>query len=236
MTDRSALPAAAVLVAALAFALSPFLLPGFGGFEAEDFPIPQVDPPIVPAGYAFSIWGVIYIWLIVHAGYGLLRRRDDAGWARTRLPLGLSLLVGIGWLPVAVTDPLAATVMIWLMLAGALVALLRVPTGDTWWLAVPVGLYAGWLTAASSVALALVGAGYGIGFGSDVWAWIGLGTAAALALTIQSRPATTPAYGVAAIWALIAVAVRNGAAPLSAAALVAALLIAVLLIRRLRTT
>ncbi|MEO0385914.1 MAG: hypothetical protein AAF281_00080 [Pseudomonadota bacterium] len=226
------LRAVLVLTAAAGFALSPLLLPGFGGFEAEDFPVPQIDPPVVPAGYAFAIWGLIYLWLIVHGAWGLLRHADDPGWDRTRLPLIVSLTVGIGWLPVAVADPLAATVMIWVMLAGALAGLLQAPPGAMWTLGVPLGLYAGWLTAASSVALALVGAGYGLGPGQDTWAWIGLAVAASLALAVQIRPATPPAYALAAAWALIAIAVRNGLAPLSAASVLLALLLLATAFRR----
>nr|WP_240769056.1 hypothetical protein [Paracoccus liaowanqingii] len=46
-----------VLLAALAFAASPLIFPGFAGYDAGRFPIPQVDPPVQPAGWAFSIWG-----------------------------------------------------------------------------------------------------------------------------------------------------------------------------------
>ena len=34
------------------------LVPGFGGFDANQFPVPQVNPSVQPAGYAFSIWGL----------------------------------------------------------------------------------------------------------------------------------------------------------------------------------
>ena len=54
----------------LFFAASPFLSEGFNGFAPDQFPVPQDDPPVQPAGYAFSIWGVIYLWLIVGTGFG----------------------------------------------------------------------------------------------------------------------------------------------------------------------
>jgi len=62
--------------AALAFAVAPFVSEGFNGFAPDQFPVPQDAPPIQPAGYAFSIWGVIYLWLIVATGFGLVRRAD----------------------------------------------------------------------------------------------------------------------------------------------------------------
>ena len=87
----SAWRAALVLALTLAFGASPLWVPDIGGFEPDRFPIPQDDPPVQPKGYAFAIWGIIYVWLIVGAGFGLLRRGTDAGWDRMRTPLALSL-------------------------------------------------------------------------------------------------------------------------------------------------
>ena len=47
------------------------------------------------------------------------------------------------------------------MLVPALLALFRAPKYDAIWALAPVGLYAGWLSAAGCVALGLVAAGYG---------------------------------------------------------------------------
>ena len=40
-----------VLLAAVGFAVSPLLFPGFAGYDPDRFPIPQPDPPIQPAGF-----------------------------------------------------------------------------------------------------------------------------------------------------------------------------------------
>jgi hypothetical protein len=47
------LKAVLTLLAAIAFLLSPLLSSGFNGFSPGQFPIPQIDPPVQPAGYAF---------------------------------------------------------------------------------------------------------------------------------------------------------------------------------------
>ncbi len=202
---------------ALAFAASPLLVPDFGGFDPDQFPVPQTDPPVQPAGYAFAIWGVIYLWLLLGLGYGLVRRRDDAEWHAMRAPLCLSLAVGAVWLAVAVQSPVWASILIWVMLLGALWALYRAPAGDGWAAALPVGLYAGWLSAASCVSLGLLAAGYG---------WMSEASAAVvfvllaigLAGGVQSTLRRAPTYGVAVIWALVAVVVQNlGSAPTIAA-------------------
>lgn len=209
-TDTMRMKAILVLAGAVAFASAPFWTSGFGGFDPNRYPIPQIDPPVQPAGYAFSIWGVIYLWLIAHAGYGLVKRSDDSGWDGTRWPLLVSLAVGTPWISVAQISPVWATAMIWVMLAGALLALLAVPPGrDRWWIAGPLGLFAGWLTAASFVSLGLLGAGYGVVLGEAGWAWVALAGALATALGILSRVPHAPEYGLGVAWALVAVAVSN---------------------------
>ena len=191
----------------LTFALSPLLTPDFGGFEPDQFPVPQQDPPVQPAGYAFSIWGLIYLWLIAGMGFGAWKRRDARDWHAMRLPLMLSLAVGSIWLPVAVTSPIWASVLIWAMLVTALIALFRAPRGDTWWALVPLGLYAGWLSAASCVALGLVSAGYGL-IAEKTAALAFIFAALVLASAVQNQLARAPSYGLAVIWALIAIVVR----------------------------
>jgi hypothetical protein len=200
------------LTAALAFAAGPFWFPGFRGFDPALYPIPQADPPVQPAGYAFAIWGVIYPWLIVHALYGLLRRDTDAGWDATRWPLMTSLVIGAAWLGVAIESPGWASVLILVMLAGALAALFAAARrgGDRWVLGVPLGLFAGWLTAAAWVSVGLSGAGYAIlGLGQGAWTVAALLGAMATAAAVQARLPGVPAYGLAVIWALVAVVVQN---------------------------
>lgn len=226
-----------VLVAALAFASAPLWTTGFGGFDPNRYPNPQIDPPVQPAGYAFSIWGPIYLWLVVHGVYGLLSRAEAADWAATRWPLMVSLGIGTSWISVAQVNPPMATLLIWVMLGGALMALLRTPARDRWLLAGPLGLYAGWLTAASFVSLALLGAGYGVGFGETGWAWAAILAAVATVLAVQARVPHAPEYGLAAAWAFVAVAVANWgeAWALVAAALLAAALVALYALSRVRT-
>lgn len=208
-TDSSSrMKAILVLIAALSFALSPFLVTGFNGFDASQFPVPQEDPPVQPAGYAFAIWSVIYLWLIAGAGFGLLRRAEVAGWDTMRWPLFASLTVGTAWLSVAQMSPIWATVLIWFMLITALIALLRCGRDDTWLLQAPIGLYAGWLTAASSVSIGLVLAGYGV-TSELVAALICLVLALVIGSTILTARRDALTYAVALIWALVGVVVAN---------------------------
>ena len=205
---RNILWAVGVLLAALAFGLSSFIVPDFGGFDADQFPIPQEDPPVQPAGYAFAIWAVIYLWLVASAVYGVIVRANAPDWAEMRPYLALSLIVGAGWLPVAKLSALAAAILIWVMLVPALMALFRAPLLDRWWARAPIGLYAGWLSAASFVAIGLCLAGWGL-MGEIQAAILCLFMATGLAAYVQVAIEGVPEYGFAVVWALVAVAVNN---------------------------
>ena len=217
--SRSATAIIAFLFAGL-FAASPAFVPDFGGFRPDQFPVPQIDPPVQPEGYAFAIWGVIYLWLLVGLGYGVWKRREDAGWHAMRLALIPSLAVGSVWLAVAVASPVWASVLIWVMLITALLALFRSPAEDRWFAALPVGLYAGWLSAASCVSLGLLAAGYGYTDGTTA-ALAAIFLALVIASAVQSQLKRAPSYGIAVIWALVAVVVHNMASNVTVAALAA---------------
>ncbi|MEM0976386.1 MAG: TspO/MBR family protein [Pseudomonadota bacterium] len=199
---------ALVLIAAIAFAATPFLAESFNGFDPNRYPIPQSDPPIQPIGWAFAIWGLIYLVLIIHAAFGVVRHAADAEWDRGRWPLILSLAVGAIWIPVANISPVWATVLIWVMLIAVLWSLYASKNAEPYWVASwPVALYAGWLSAASFVAIGLLLAGYGVM--SEVSAAIlclGLATGFAIVNQIKLRLWT---YGAAVCWAIMGIAVAN---------------------------
>lgn len=215
----TSLPAALGALAVAAFVASPLLAPEFRGYDADLFPVPQDRPPVQPAGYAFGIWGVIYLWLLAHAAFGLWARRGAAHWDTVRWPLILSLGPGAFWLAIAGVAPVAATVLIFWMLGTALIALWRCPAKgcDRWLLQAPVALYAGWLTAASCVSLGLVLGGFGL-TGSTGAAVVALAVAIATAGAMQLARPRAPEYGAAVIWALVGVVVANAGGPFAVAA------------------
>ena len=215
------------LILTLTFVLSPALTSPFSGFSPDQLPIPQIDPPIQPAGYAFAIWGLIYGWLVVSAGFGIWKRGSDPAWDRARLPLIVSLGVGTPWLAVANNSAIWATILIFIMAIGAILALLRAPKDDYWLFKVPVGIYAGWLTAASFVSLGSTAAGYGILTGQMGWAYLGILGALAVATPVLLRSAA-PSYGLTIVWALVGIIVANQADIWTVSALAAAGIVVVL--------
>lgn len=189
------------------FVISPYFT-SFSGFESNQLPIPQVDPPIQPAGYAFSIWGLIHLWLVVSAVYGIAKRGDDPAWNAARPHLMASLLIGTPWLYVATQSAILATVMIIAMAVTAIVAMIKAPAFDRRWFRVPVAIYAGWLTAASWVSIGSTMAGYGIAFDSLGWAYAGIAGALVVSLSVYSLR-RAPEYLFTIIWALIGIVVAN---------------------------
>ncbi len=207
----------------------------FTGFESNQLPIPQVDPPIQPAGYAFAIWGLIYGWLIVSAVYGLWKRPDNAAWNQMRAPLIISLALGTPWLWVAAQSAIAATALIFAMAVPAIIALLRAPEADQWLARTPVAIYAGWLTAASFVSLASTLAGYGIAFDATGWAYAGILLALGVTLGVQLKAPAARGYGLTVVWALVGIIVSNGLGGVTAMAVLGIVAILSILIIQFRS-
>lgn len=197
-----------VLIASIAFAIAPFLSPEFGGFDPERYPIPQRNSAVQPAGWAFGIWGFIYVGILLHAAFGAFRFRADAAWDRGRIALLISLAVGAIWLPVALLSPVWATVLIWVMLIAALASLYQSAGAAPSWVARwPVALYAGWLSAASFVSIGLLLAGYGV-MEEIPAAIVALVLATAFAAYNAFRLGSWP-YGAAVSWGFVGIAVAN---------------------------
>lgn len=200
------------LAAAVGFVGFSYAAPDFSGYDRAQLPFVSDRPPVQPAGFAFAIWGVIYLWLVVHGGYGLLARAEDAEWDRPRWPAIGAMALGAGWLFVAVANPVAATLMIFAMLALALWALARAPDGkphDFWLARAPLGLFAGWLTAASFVSVGLVASGYGLIGSERAAALIAIALAIGFAAWVLARLRPGGGYALAAGWGLFGIAIAN---------------------------
>ncbi|MDD7966185.1 hypothetical protein [Actinomycetospora lemnae] len=229
----------------------------FGGaFTTSDRP---GEPAIVPAGWAFSIWGLI---MLLSLGWAVWADRaapsdDPADDTVDRLVTPL-LLVFAGfsaWIASAEVEPVWATVVVFVvMLAGLLVAcrvaLARHDVVRTWsrtgrWLLwTLLGLYTGWSSVAIwlNLTTALVASGAPVTGAIGVAGQLGvLAAAVATAATLVQRARRVPGLalsGAAAVtWAFAGATVGAAAAgePLLALAagigtgLVAGLALALLL-------
>lgn len=208
-----------LLLATLAFGVAPFVTPPFTGYDPAMFPVYIVRPSIQPAGYAFAIWSVIYLWLIAHAVFGLWKRPASIEWDRVRLPLTVAVAVGAVWLWIAGQSAIWGTLTIWIMAGAAILAFLRAdPATDRWMLSGPMAIFSGWLSAASAVSTGVLVAGYGW-LGDTAAAAAMLALVLAIAVTVQMRRPAMPVYGLTVIWALTGVIVANAGGNLTVAIL-----------------
>lgn len=174
---------------------------------------------ITPAGYAFSIWSLIYLGLIAFVGFqwyeikkNVPEIRSDAGlwltWANVANALWLLV-----WLKEYTS--LSVFIMFFLLFALIKVALkLNMERWDAplriivfvWW---PITFYIGWIVLASvtNVAAYLVSIGWDSAPVTMTIVMIGVATAIYVFLTFTRNMRETCLVG---IWGLIAVAVKHG--------------------------
>lgn len=212
------------LVFAVGQAAAPAITPALGlppvGSVSDRYPT-----WVVPAGYAFSIWGLIFGLCIAYAVWQMLP-------AQRANPL----LRRVGWLTAAafaastawefvfpagmygLSVALIVTTLVSLALAVGRMFAWREPLSgpERWLVWMTCGVYLGWITVATvaNVAQALAAAGVvELGLDGAAWGVVMLIAAAAIAslVTLATRNA---AYALAVIWALVAVFVARRQPPM----------------------
>lgn len=201
---------------------------------------------IIPADYAFAIWGPIFLLSFIYAAYQALpSRREDPLLRRVGWPLAGAFILNGLW---EVSVPLRQPVLLQVIIAGifacaavAFVRLVRSERGalrgaDRWLVAPTVGLLFGWITAANVVSFndTLVKLGYlGTGVGSALagGALLILGGLVTSALVLIGRRGPVQGYAcyaAAVLWGLVGVVVNQYDASLitSSAAVLAAAIVA----------
>ena len=222
MTDlllRAAVLAAAILQIVFPIFVNPFR-DGQNSLRISD------PSQIEPAGYAFSIWGPIYLAALAYAVWQLAGAGRKMPLTLRIAPLAIVLYLGSSvWLAAAKFGPLWATMPILALMALSACTILIVATsaaersaGWWWFVVVPFGLYAGWTTAATFVNVATVAPGYGFDrFGLSIpgyaQAIVAATAVTALMLWLTRGNAI---YAATIAWALVAIIVAGrarGAAP-----------------------
>jgi hypothetical protein len=107
----------------LLLAIGQIVASAFGGFQGQGT---FSTPIITPAGYAFSIWGVITLGCLLYGVYQLLPgQRKEKLYDRLALPL-IFVFSGFSvWIYVAAREILWMTVVVFLVMLVALVAAYR---------------------------------------------------------------------------------------------------------------
>lgn len=196
----------------------------------------------VPAGYVFSIWGLIYLGLIAYAVFQALpsqrenpRLQSIAGWF-IRGSLANCTWIFLWHYQLFVwTLPVMFALLISLIVIYVRLRVGRSPisTGEKWSVRIPFSIYLGWITVATianvtSVLEHVKWGGWGIS--PQVWAVIMLGVAVVVAV-LMAFTRRDAAYLAVLVWAFIGIAVKfTGVMLVSTAAWVAAGMVAALLL------
>lgn len=191
----------------------------------------RVSTLVTPAGWAFSIWGALYLGALIFSAYQALSpQRNDALIAQIRRSAALAFLANASWATyVQLVDVTFVSVIIILTgLACALLALRRLSNwphqlskGQFWCAAVPLTSLAAWLTAAAIANISSSLRFHGVDadaalapiVASAVLIIGGLIAGAALA-----RSKGCPPYALVFLWALAAIADGGQRAPIVGAA------------------
>lgn len=184
----------------------------------------RFDVYFVPAGYVFSIWGLIYLGLVAFTVFQALPSQ------RTN-----PRLRAVGWLVVLTNVANSAWIFLWhyeqfpltlvamfTLLASLIAIYLRLGIGRTrgskvenWTARLPFSIYLGWITVATVANVTSV-LDYlqwnRLGIAEEVW--MGIMLAAVLVITaLMNFTRRDVAYTLVILWALVGIAVKFASVP-----------------------
>lgn len=170
---------------------------------------------ITPAGWAFTIWSVIYAGMATFSVYQLLPA-NLLRFRAVRTVYILSCLFNCGWIYFWHRDSIGVCLgLIAVLLATLAVLLFRfresTSFGEAALTKLPFGIYAGWVTAATLVNLIVFLVSIGVELTGQSWNFIGVacllaGTIAAIFARIYLRNFLFP---LAVAWAAAAIAINQ---------------------------
>jgi tryptophan-rich sensory protein len=177
------------------------------------------NPRFVPAGYVFSIWGLIYLALIGFAVFQALPAQQTNQSVRaTGYWFALTCLANSLWIVLWQYGYTLLTLPVMLVLLAALIVLYRrlaalpaVNRATRWLVHAPFSLYLGWISVATiaNASAVLVHLGWdGRPLNPVVWAVVMIAAAAGLSLLMSFRHRDAIYSGVIA-WALIGIVVKQ---------------------------
>ncbi|NEN88939.1 MAG: tryptophan-rich sensory protein [Okeania sp. SIO3H1] len=178
------------------------------------------DVLIIPASYAFAIWGLIYLGLISFGIYQVLpAQRENLILRRCGYFLVGASLAQIVWVFLFQYQLFTLSVLAMLGILGCLICLYlnlgisyeRVPKKDKWLVHYPISIYFAWISVATivNIASALHYLGWNsVGQVAIVWTVIMLIIGAIIASIINIQKQDI-AYPLVFVWAFIAIVIRH---------------------------
>lgn len=180
-----------------------------------------------PAGFTFSIWGVIYLLLGAHVLYqlGLFRGSPDTAEQSALLNrvgalFAISSLANTAWVfawhydNIPLSTVLITVILVCLALIVTTLRSANLTGRRRWLIGVPFSVYFGWTTVAvvANITVLLVSRGWdGFGLADSTWAVIMVLVAMVIGATTMLRNRDV-AYGLVLIWAYIGIFARQTSA------------------------
>jgi benzodiazapine receptor len=190
------------------------------GAVSDGFPV-----YIIPAGYAFSIWGLIYLGLIAYAIYQALpQQAGNPALRATGWLFVASCVANAAWLFLWHYEQFALTMVAMLALLALLITIyVRLGVGKAevspamrFLVHVPFSIYLGWITVATilNASVVLYDLGWsGWGLSDEAWGAVMIIAGLAIALMVALSRRDFVYMGVI-VWAFAAIFVKHSAAPL----------------------
>jgi hypothetical protein len=183
----------------------------------------------VPAGYVFSIWGLIYVALVAFAVYQALpSQRENPRLRSIGYLFALSCVANVAWLFLWHYEVFPLTLVAMLALLLLLIAIYlrldigraQVSTAEKWLVHVPFSIYLGWITVATianvtSLLDYLKWSGWGIS--PEAWTVIMLVAAVGIASAVSLMRGDV-AYMLVIGWAFVGIAIKHAGTPVVATA------------------
>ena len=183
----------------------------------------------MPAGYVFSIWGLIYLGLIIFSVFQALpAQRDNPRLGRIGYLFAASCLANIAWLFLWHYEQFPLTLIAMLLLLVLLIVIylrlgigqVEVSSTEKWLVHIPFSVYLGWITVATITNVTSLldywnWSGWGVS--EEVWAIIMLvaGLSIASMVTITRGDIV---YMLVIVWAFVGIAVKQAETPVVATA------------------
>jgi benzodiazapine receptor len=249
-TTRATLPDLVRVVVVAVLAVVQVVVSALGSTGAVGEPVGDVADtyatPLLAAGWAFSIWGVIYAGFLAYAVYQLLPgQRSRELHRRTGWWLAASAVFNPLWiLAFGAQQLLLAELLIVALLVCLAVVLGRLTGEPATGVAErvvfrgPVALYTGWVSVATVLGTAATGAWLGLpadGPLATVLSALVLLVAAGIVSWVVTAGTQVVPYAAAVVWAVAGIALNDPPVAVVAAAVVTIVVVIAATVRRVST-
>jgi translocator protein len=189
------------------------------GQISDSFPV-----LFTPAGYVFSIWGIIYIGLIGFSIFQILpSQKNNPRLQKLGIWFTLSNLLNTAWIFLWQYGYYTLTAVVMLgLLYSLIVVFLKldisqkpVNNRENWLVNIPFSIYLGWISVATiaNYSVAFFNLGWtGSPLSQETWTIILIGIASLLGMIMAIKERQVP-YAMVLIWAFIGINIKQNAYP-----------------------